>query len=160
MCTFCLFSLLDIYSDRRHMSVIAVFNFAFLYRVNLHRFLVNSYEELEDRLPFPIVNVDWFCSGQVIHVMNTGNHPEQHKRKRFSGQHTYWADSKGFLRRYVKPQITAVFFLFLRDSPPHMRADIDPVSEMLCSLVFLEYRTMDKVQKEHILRPAGFYLTP
>jgi hypothetical protein len=32
-------------------------------------------------------------------------------------------------------------------SLPHLRMETDPVSEMLCSLVFLEYGTMDKVQK-------------
>jgi hypothetical protein len=30
---------------------------------------------------------------------------------------------------------------------PHLRMETGPVSEKLCSLVFLEYRTMDKVQK-------------
>jgi hypothetical protein len=30
---------------------------------------------------------------------------------------------------------------------PHLQTETDPVSETLCSSVFLEYRTMDKVQK-------------
>jgi hypothetical protein len=30
---------------------------------------------------------------------------------------------------------------------PHLRTETNPVSETLCSLVFLEYRTMDKIQK-------------
>jgi AraC-like DNA-binding protein len=32
-------------------------------------------------------------------------------------------------------------------SPSHLRTEINPVSETLCCLVFLEYRTLDKVQK-------------
>jgi hypothetical protein len=32
---------------------------------------------------------------------------------------------------------------------PHMKTETDPVSETLCSSVFLEYRTMDKVQKRN-----------
>jgi hypothetical protein len=32
-------------------------------------------------------------------------------------------------------------------SPPCLRTETDPVSETLCSFVFLEYRAMDKVQK-------------
>jgi hypothetical protein len=30
---------------------------------------------------------------------------------------------------------------------PHLKTETDPVSETLCSSVFLEYQTMDKVQK-------------
>jgi hypothetical protein len=30
---------------------------------------------------------------------------------------------------------------------PHLRMETDPVSETLCFLFFLEYWTMDKVQK-------------
>jgi hypothetical protein len=48
---------------------------------------------------------------------------------------------------YFGPQVRRKTPNLLRVCPTHLRMETDTISETLCSVFFLEYRTMDKAQK-------------
>jgi hypothetical protein len=142
---------------REHLSVVTAFNFVSVYWLNLARYTINTFAELDDHLLFTCINADQFCLGQAIRVMEIGRHLQQNAGMRFSGQYTCWADFKRFWRWHVGLKITAFLFLFLRNpieyvSPPPSPEDFNGLDSE---------RNITRCTKSKpalILTPAGFYI--
>jgi hypothetical protein len=92
-----------------------------------------------------------YCSFWL--ALSTGRYSKEHKDENTSLRKLdlFLCSYEGLRDTYSVGCVRGGSFLERCFAPPHLRTETDPLSETLCSLMFLEYQMMDKVRKLNIL---------